>query len=184
MDPREKAHEQVLVVRCQSGDQEAFASLFKRYCGPLKYYLRRLLDSPETADDVSQTVWLKVLRGIKKLRRVEAFRAWLYRIARNEAIQQLRRDRHGISMQENDLPAELNDEPEDMFTQRDAARVHAALVKLAPLHREAVTLRFLEDMSYEEIASVVGCELGTVRSRLHYAKRALRQLLEESDDDC
>ena len=74
MDAREKAHEQFLVLRCQAGDEEAFTRLFERHSAPLKYYLRRLLDSPETADDVLQTVWLKVLRGVKGLRRLNAFR--------------------------------------------------------------------------------------------------------------
>jgi RNA polymerase sigma-70 factor (ECF subfamily) len=68
----------------------------------------------------------------------------------------------------------------DEFTAEDAARVHAALDTLAPEHREVVVLRFIEDMSYDEIAKVAGCPVGTVRSRLHHAKRALRRVLEET----
>jgi RNA polymerase sigma-70 factor (ECF subfamily) len=70
-----------------------------------------------------------------------------------------------------------NGEPDD-FSAEDAARVHRALDELEPEHREALVLRFLEEMSYEDMARVTGCPLGTVRSRLHYAKRALRRALE------
>ncbi|HIJ64633.1 MAG TPA: sigma-70 family RNA polymerase sigma factor [Candidatus Hydrogenedentes bacterium] len=182
MDAREKAHEQFLVLRCQAGDEEAFTRLFERYNPPLKYYLRRLLESPEAADDVLQTVWLKALRGVKRLRRLDAFRAWLYRIARNEAFKQCRQDRRWAEVQEIAVDVNPGNE-EEAFTEDDAARVHAGLSELSPPHREVLTLRFLEDLTYDEIASVVGCELGTIRSRIHYAKRALRRILEESNDD-
>ncbi len=182
MELREKAREQVLVLSCQAGDHEAFARLFERYHGPLKYYLRRMLDSPDDADDALQTVWLRVLRGVKRLRGLDAFRVWLYRIARNEALQQLRRDRRWLELEEQQLAGEAVSNPEDSFGGADAARIHAALPELSPAHREVLMLRFLEGLSYEEIASVVGCELGTVRSRLHYAKRGLRDILEGCND--
>jgi RNA polymerase sigma-70 factor (ECF subfamily) len=177
MDARDRAHEQVLVLRCQAGDREAFAGLFERYQAALKYYLRRLLDSPELADDVLQTVWLKALHGVKRLRQPGAFRTWLYRIARNEALQQLKRDRRWTEVQES-LPVPEEEEQEEHFT-ADAARIHAALAQLSPPHREVLVLRFLEDLSYEEIAAIVDCSVGTVRSRIHYAKRAMKHILKE-----
>ncbi len=66
------------------------------------------------------------------------------------------------------------------FTAEDAARVHAVLDQLAPEHREILLLRFIEEMSYEDIARVTDCQVGTVKSRLHYAKRALRRMMERS----
>jgi RNA polymerase sigma-70 factor (ECF subfamily) len=71
---------------------------------------------------------------------------------------------------------------ESDFSAEDAARVHAALNDLAPEQREVLVLRFLEGMSYEDIARVVGSPLGTVRSRIHYAKRALRRAIERMSD--
>ena len=65
------------------------------------------------------------------------------------------------------------------FSPEDAARIHAALDRLAAEHREVLVLRFLEEMTYDQIARVVGCQLGTVRSRLHYAKQALRRAIEK-----
>jgi RNA polymerase sigma-70 factor (ECF subfamily) len=182
MDLREKVHEQVLVLRCQAGDCEAFESLYERYHVSLTYYLRRLLESPETADDVLQIVWLKVLREIRRVRHSVAFRVWLYRLARNEALQHIRRDRRWAEVEQS-LSVTQPDEHEDGFSAEDAERVHAALARISPVHREVLVLRYLEELSYEEIASVVGCELGTVRSRLHYAKRAMRRVLEERNDD-
>jgi len=183
MQPRDRVHEQVLLLRCQSGDREAFAQLFERYNSPLKYYLRRLLDPSEMAEDVLQTVWLKVLRGVKGLRRLDTFRAWLYQIARNEAIDQLRRSRRWEGFHDPSELADASHSTDDGFREFAAARIHDAIVRLSMPHREVLALRFLGDLSYEEISSVVGCELGTVRSRLYYAKRALRQLLEEQNDD-
>jgi len=182
MNAEEKAHEQVLVLRCQANDDAAFTELFERYHGPLKYYVRRLLESPETADDVLQSAWVKVLRKIGRLRQPEAFRVWLYRIARNEAFQILRRQQRWAEIEES-LAEPVPEERDDAFAGEDAARVHAALEKLSPIHRDALVLRFLEDLSYQEIADVTGAELGTVRSRLYHGKRALRRILEEPSHD-
>jgi RNA polymerase sigma-70 factor, ECF subfamily len=183
MDLETRAHDQVLVLRCQADDRDAFSCLYARYHGPLKYYLRRLLDSPQTADDVLQTVWLKALTGIRQLRNTELFRPWLYRVARNEAFQHLRRDRRWVEIEMAEGVPESTDETEDDFSKADAVRVHAALAELSPVHREVLVLRFLEDLSYQEMGVIVGCDLGTIRSRLHYAKRALRHVLEEHNHD-
>ena len=183
MDARDSIHEQVLVLRCQAGDREAFTSLFERYHVPLKYYLRRLLGSPESADDILQAVWLKVLREVKRLRRPESFRSWLYRIARNEALQQLRHRHRQVEVKESLSAFDQGEDDIERFTADDAARVHMALGKLSQPHREVLVLKFIEDLSYGEIASIVECGLGTVRSRIHYAKRAMRRVLEELDHD-
>lgn len=171
-----------MVFRCQAGDEEAFTRLFERHCGPVKYYLRRMLGSVETAEDVSQGVWLNVLRGIRGLKRLGAFRTWLYTIARREALSQLEREGRVTAADDETDPETLPDDAGDEFSADDAEAVHAALDKLSAVHREALVLRYIEDMSYEEIAAVTGCGLGTVRSRIHYAKGALRRLMEEADD--
>ena len=175
--------ESILIRRTLAGDEEAFTRLYERYCGPVKYYVRRLCGSAETTDDVLQTVWMKVLRGIRKLRRLDAFRVWLYRIARNEALQQLRRKDSWVHLNESDAVGELEDEADGPFTVVDAKRLHAALGRLKPPHREVLVLRFMEDLTYEQIAAIVGCAVGTVRSRIHYARRALRRVLKESCND-
>jgi RNA polymerase sigma-70 factor (ECF subfamily) len=109
-----------------------------------------------------------------------AFVTWLYRIAQNRVRQELRRRRQPARpIKEAAEVAEPGDKTAG-FTPEDVARIHVALDGLALEHREALMLRFLEGMSYEQIATVSGCGVGTVKSRLHYAKRALRRVLEEA----
>ena len=177
MTTTDKARDEALALRLQAGDDGAFEVLYQRHSAPLRYYLRRILGQTDLADDVGQAVWLRVLRGIGGLRRLDRFMPWLYRIARNEALQEMRRRHRAVELQATeDMPA-VEDDSVDRFD--DAAAVHAALDSLKPLDREALTLRFVQGMTYAEMAEVLGCPAGTVRSRLHYAKCALKKSLEE-----
>jgi RNA polymerase sigma-70 factor (ECF subfamily) len=176
-EPVEQIYERVLVVRCQTGDEAALEELIDRYHPRLRYFLRKLLGSAETAEDCLQEVWLDVFRHVSRLADPQAFRAWLYRIARDRAFGVLRRShRAAQSLGESDVIDESDDEGD--FTAEDAAEIHAALDALPPEQREALVLRFLEEMTYDEIARVTSQPLGTVRSRIHYGKRALRRALE------
>ena len=175
-DSADQIYERLLVIRCQTGDDVALAELVDRYQPRLRYYLGRMLAGSAAAEDAAQDVWYDVVRAVPRLANPGAFRAWLYRIARDRAWRILRRRPPShISIEEVEVAA--NGAADD-FRAEDVARVHAALDQIAPEHREVVVLRFIEDMSYEEIARVAGCPLGTVRSRLHHAKRALRRALE------
>jgi RNA polymerase sigma-70 factor (ECF subfamily) len=176
-DVTERVYRSVLVVRCQAGDRAAFEELIGLYQPRLRYFLARMVGDDHGADDLLQEVWLDVYRGVARLAEPGAFSTWLYRIARRRALG-ARRRRHQppASLDGIDLP-ELDEDEEEDFSAEDVERVHAALGRLAPEHREVLLLRFMEEMSYEDIARVTGCHLGTVRSRLHYAKRALRRLL-------
>jgi RNA polymerase sigma-70 factor, ECF subfamily len=176
-DSADQLYERLLIVRCQTGDEAAFAALVTRYSPRLRYYVRKLLgDRSEDADDVLQDVWFDVFRALPRLIDPTAFPHWLYRIARDRTMRRLRkRGRLARPLLDDDLADEDDDE---RFTAAHAERIHAALNELAPEHREVLVLRFLEDMSYEDVARVVGSPLGTVRSRIHYAKHALRRVLE------
>src|SRR5512135_1492093 len=83
--------ESVLILRCRVGDREALAELIERHDRPLRYFVSHVSDSAEMIEDVIQETWLAVIGKLHTLRKVESFRAWLYRIARNAAYQQLRR---------------------------------------------------------------------------------------------
>ena len=180
-DTPRQLREQILVSRCQAGDERAFEEIVSTYGPRLRYYLLKQLGSPEAADDVLQEVWLDVYRGVVRLRRPDAFRAWIYRIARDRAFRVLRRARVPCQLaEEADLAgAEVED---DSFSAEDARRVHAALDRLSPSHRDVLLLRFIEDLPYDEIAQITGCPPGTVKSRIHHAKRLLRQAMEEGND--
>ena len=178
-DQAELIYERLLVVRAQAGDDAAFAELVERYSPRLRYFLLKLLSSADSADDALQDVWLDVLRNLPRLVDPQALRAWLYRIARDRAFGRLRKARRDEQpLDESQIVDTTANEGE--FSPEDAAQIHAALDRLPAEQREVLVLRFLEEMSYEEIARVVGCQLGTVRSRIHYGKRALRKALDES----
>jgi len=185
-DELDLIYERVLVVRSQAGDEAAFTELVARYDARLRYFLRKLLGPDRSwragpggrhADDVLQDVWLDVFRHLPRLADPQAFRAWVYRIARDRAFGLLRKSQRAEQpLGETDVPDESDDD--NGFDAEDAERIHAALDLLPPEQREVLVLRFIEAMSYEGIARVTSQPLGTVRSRLHYAKRALRTLLE------
>ena len=181
MEQLDQLHRRVLVLKCQLGDQAAWDELYRLYNPPLAYYLRRLTRRDQTAGDVQQEIWLAVVRNIASLRNPEAFTVWLYRIARSKVMSRWSAHDKDLSLQEaSELAADMPDD--DTFGASDAARVHAALDGLGPEHREVLLLRFMEDLSYEQIAEVVGCEIGTVRSRIYYGKRALRGQLENNHE--
>jgi len=175
-DIAERIYRSILVVRCQAGDRAAFEELVELYQPRLRFFLARMVGEDHAADDLLQEVWFDVHRGVARLADPGAFPAWLYRIARHRALGVLRKKRQPLSSLEGiDLAEEGED---DDFSAEDAERVHAALGQLVPEHREVLLLRFFEGMAYEDIARVTGCPLGTVRSRLHHAKRALRRVME------
>jgi RNA polymerase sigma-70 factor (ECF subfamily) len=177
MNKAAKLIEQLLLLRCQIGDKDAFEELIERYERPLRYFINRLLDNSELTEDIYQDTWLTVIRRIHGLREIDAFPAWLYRIARNKVYQQLRKKRNVSGLDEN-IAVEDNAE-DDVFSPEDAAKVHKCLKELPPEYREVLMLRFLEQMSYQQISQVLNCKLGTVRSRLYYAKIALKKELEK-----
>lgn len=179
-DDLQKIEEQLTVLLAQRGDQEAFGRLLDLYDARLLYFVRRMLGEADGALDVLQAVWLTVHRKLPTLRSAEAFRVWLYRIAHDHAVAELRRKARRPVLFE-DAPAGVPPDPEisDDRAFEDAELVHTALLCLSVDHRRVLTLRFLEDMPVEAIAEIVGCGVGTVKSRLHYAKAALRRRIEE-----
>jgi RNA polymerase sigma-70 factor (ECF subfamily) len=177
MDRLTATRDELLAMRCQSGEPAAFADLIAAFERPLRYYLLKLLGDEDRAYDVLQEVWMAALRTIRQLVEPAALRVWLYRLAHGLAVDHIRRRRvRQVAEQERAAPEDaVGADPE--FTSVDAQAIHGALDELPPLQREAIVLFFLEDMSLEEIAEVLRCPVGTVKSRLYYAKRALHDLL-------
>jgi RNA polymerase sigma-70 factor (ECF subfamily) len=176
----EQIYERLLVLRAQAGDDAALAELVERFSPRLRYFLRKLLSSADHAEDALQDVWVDVVRGLARLEDPQALVAWLYRIARDRAFGRLRKARRIELALDEQLVIDPASVVEEDFSAEDAARIHAALDELPHEQREVLVLRFLEEMSYEEIARIVGCQLGTVRSRIHYGKQALRRILSDA----
>jgi len=167
----------LVVLRCQSGDESAFATLMASFGPKTRAYLGTMVG--DDGDDVQQDVWLTVYRRIHELANPGAFRTWLFRITRHRAIDTLRRRKR-----ERELLVEPNEEivagvAEEEIDEPgiDWAAMERALAGIPPAHREVLLLRYRDELSYQEIAVVVGCPLGTVRARLHHAKRKLNVLL-------
>jgi RNA polymerase sigma-70 factor (ECF subfamily) len=175
-DQAQRLYERLLVLRCQTGDDDAYRELVNRFNPRLRYFLRKLSPWPDRADDLAQEVWIDVLRQLPRLKDAGAFITWLYRIAHGKAMLETRRNgKAPPTIPDVDAIAEKE---EETFSPEDAARIHDALDRLEPLQREALVLRFLEELSYEQIGEVIGCPIGTVRSRIHYGKANLKRLLE------
>ena len=177
-DPHELAL-QLLILRCQAGDERAFERLFEQFADKTHRYLRGLVG--DAADDVQQEVWLAVYRSIARLAAPQAFRTWLFRTTRHRALDFLRsRKRENELLADTDVTAvaELMAAPDSAPSDElPWEQLHA----LSAAHREVLLLRYRDDMSYEQIALVIGCSLGTVRSRLHFAKQRLHDVLNRRD---
>lgn len=165
--------DELLVVRCQLGERDAFADLVRRWRDEVAAYVRRMLGSADV-DDVTQEVWLAVVRGLPRLRQPDRFAPWLFTIARRAVANRLRA--------EYARPEVLDAEPtaeDDSVWVADRAAVAAGLAGLPVREREVLVLFYLHDLSVDGCAQVCGVPAGTVKSRLSRARRLLRAALIE-----
>ncbi|NUQ01808.1 MAG: RNA polymerase sigma factor, partial [Armatimonadetes bacterium] len=187
-DP-ERSDDQVLVARVQRGDTAALDELVARYHAPLAQYLERMLGEPETAREVTQETFLRMMRALPRYRPRAKFSTWLYTIATNLARDELRRRQN---RQERHRPLEDADqgevaEPPVPLVETALGRVvrddiKKALAGLSPEHREVIILHYYQGLSYKEIAEASRCTVGTVGSRLHYAIKHLRRHLGAAEE--
>lgn len=175
------------VARLRRGDLDALAALVQRYQHRLYRYLLRLVREPAEAEDLFQQTWLRVASQIRRFDARRNFDAWLFTIARNLAIDHLRRARPE-SLDEWDsrdfslTPPALRDARppvvETMIARERSEFVAAALESLPVIYREVLALRFEEEMKLEEVAAVLDAPLSTVKSRLRRGLDALRGILD------
>ena len=177
MENQDRARYEWLALRCQAGDPGAFEDLVVVMERPLLYYATSLTGNKDDGLDVLQDVWIRVLRRIGELREPAALRAWLYRITHGVAVDRIRRSRTRERAEE-DQYAEFDESEEPSFAEEDAAAIHAALGEIGLKHREVLVLHFLQDLSMADIGQIVGCSEGTVRSRIFYGKKAMKEILE------
>lgn len=170
---------ELLLVRYRRGESRAFDELVKHWHDRLFYYLMRLVSNEEDAWDSLQETWVALARDADRLREPSGVVMWLYKTARHKAMDRLREryDDRTVSMECAEMPAEELDTV--FFAVEDVELIHDALEQLPLCHREVLTLYFLRDLTMEEISQVLGIALGTVKSRLHNGKIALRLRLEK-----
>jgi RNA polymerase sigma-70 factor (ECF subfamily) len=176
----ESLADELLVIRCQLGERDAFDALVLRWHRPLWAYVHRLLGDDSVSPDVTQDVWLRVVRGIARLRDPQKLRAWLFGIARRAVMDHLRA-RYAVCSEVAvdvselpDLSADLSDN-ENGAAEMILAQLDDALRLLPVVEREVLVLFYLKELSLSELAEVLAVPVGTVKSRLHRARRLLRQ---------
>jgi len=180
-----------LVERCQRGRLEAYGELVKRYRNRVYALALSMVRNEEDATDLCQETFVRGWQAIRGFRKNASFYTWLYRIATNLCIDYVRRRdrRPTVEFEEAvdpDTDADVEVPPSNQPLPTDEVRrrelrelIEAAIEKLSPEHRLVVQLREFEGMDYATIAKTLGCSMGTVMSRLHYARKHLQKLLQK-----
>ena len=177
--------DQQLVERVQGGDKQAFGLLVSKYQRKLHRLLSRLVRDSAEVEDLAQETFIKAYRALGAFRGESAFYTWLYRIgintAKNHLAAQSRRVPASTGLDSSDMEGidggerlrDLDTPERQLMTRQIAQTVDGAMADLPEELREAITLRELEGLSYEEIANVMDCPIGTVRSRIFRARESI-----------
>ena len=175
--------EQLPVSEARAGDAAAWDALFRRYQLPLYVYIFELVRDEQTSLDIVQETFINAARHIRGLRADAKFGSWLFGIAHQKCIQRWRKRAREEMLRDEfiDVPPEFETGPDELLIrQEEEAGFMKLLNQLPPPQRSVLLLHFVEDFSLEEIAGITGVSVGTVKSRLHYAKKTLRRLWEEN----
>jgi RNA polymerase sigma-70 factor (ECF subfamily) len=170
-----------LVRLCQNGDIAAFEQLFHKYQERVYSTAYRMMNNQEDAQDLTQEIFLRAYQRISKFDFRAAFSTWLYRLAVNLCIDELRKQKRSVNAMPLERVASQADAstPEDHAISSDRERhVWEAINSLKEKDRAVVILRDIEGLSYKEIAEVLKCSLGRVKSRIHEARQKLKAILE------
>lgn len=187
--------DRVLVDRFKSGDQSAFDEMVSRYWDRIYSMVHQLLRNTQDAEEVTQDAFIRAHRGLVNFRGDSAFSTWLYQIATNLARNRYwywwrrKRDKtisfdqpigiDGEGTLADIIPAEVETPDDITVTQEFVDRIGQAMEKLGAKHREILILRNIKNLSYEEIAEILGISVGTVKSRIARARESLRGKLGE-----
>ena len=178
-----------LVVAAQQGNQEAFGALVDEYQDNIYNYVARMIRDHTEAEDIAQETFVKAYQALPEFRGASSFQTWLYRIASNLAIDTVRRRKRkgsvsleeSVTTDEGEVQRQWPDEGpgpfEQVGTSETQKAVREAIATLSPKLRTVIVLYDLEGLSYKEIADILGCPLGTVKSRLFNARNQLQDIL-------
>jgi RNA polymerase sigma-70 factor, ECF subfamily len=182
-----------LVKQCQAGQTEAFDQLVNRYRSRVFAMIYNMVHNEQDAWDLAQDSFVKAWKSIKRFRGQSSFFTWLYRIVMNVTIDHARKKQiKGAGTEFNDEVKLGEIEPgartaprseplphRQMERSEIRERIDAAIAQLTPEHRAVILMKETEDMQYHEIAEALGCSIGTVMSRLFYARKRLQNLLRD-----
>ena len=185
------AQDLTLVQRAQNGDYPAYDELVRRYQERVYATVYHMTSNHEDAGDLTQETFIKGFTALKSFKGDSSFYTWVYRIAVNKTINFIkqRKNRTHLSLNDMDFNAENHPDMVDMVSEktprRDAGlnelqeKLNDAMQKLSPMHRLVVTLHDVQGLPHEEIATIMDCNIGTVRSRLFYARQQLQAYLSD-----
>jgi RNA polymerase sigma-70 factor (ECF subfamily) len=182
-----------LVKQCQTGNTEAFDQLVTRYRTRVFAMIYNMVHNEQDAWDLAQDSFVKAWKSIRRFRGRSSFYTWIYRIVMNVTIDWLRKKQvKGAGAEFNDAIQLKEIEPasrtlpkadplphERMEQSEIRARIDNAIAQLSPEHRAVILMKEIEEMQYHEIAEALGCSIGTVMSRLFYARKKLQNLLKD-----
>ena len=181
-----KEQQETLILRCQSGDRQAFMELVQTHQNMVFSILYRMLKDREDVEDLAQEVWVKVYQSIRKLKSPAAFRSWLHRIALNAFRDRMRQKGNHIAFSLDDafqmdngdsIQLEMESPgllPEEELLQGEwQEHLEAAIMDLPLSHRAVIVMREIQGLTYDEIADAMDISLGTVKSRIARAREKL-----------
>ncbi len=190
-DPAAGPTDSELVRRAQQEDLAAYDLLIRRYQERIYATLYNMTSNHEDANDMTQETFIKAYKALKTFKGDSSFFTWIYRIGVNKTINFLKQRKNRSAMSLNDVDFNAEHDPDlvalvsDKTPSRDAGltelqeRLNAAMLKLSEPHRLVVTLHDIQGLPHEEIAKIMECNVGTVRSRLFYARQQLQALLSD-----
>ena len=189
--PNDAAQDLTLVQRAQNGDYTAYDELVRRYQERVYATVYHMTSNHEDAGDLTQETFIKGFTALKSFKGDSSFYTWVYRIAVNKTINFIkqRKNRTHLSLNDMDFNAENHPDMVDLVSEktprRDAGlnelqeKLNDAMQKLSPVHRLVVTLHDVQGLPHEEIAVIMDCNIGTVRSRLFYARQQMQAYLSD-----
>ncbi|SHJ88026.1 RNA polymerase sigma factor [Tepidibacter formicigenes] len=181
-------NEKELIKKCINGDIDAFEELIKKHKQKAYNIALGMLKNPEDAMDVSQEAFIKVYKYIKNFNQKSSFSTWLYRIVMNTCLDFIKKNEknkvYSINEAINNREKEIKDDynnPEYVLDRKiQSEEIHKAIEQLSPVLKTAITLRDIQGFSYDEIANITNCSLGTVKSRIKRARDNLKKIIKES----
>jgi RNA polymerase sigma-70 factor (ECF subfamily) len=163
-------------------DRPTAEELIGRYHKPLYWHIRRMVVSHEDAEDVLQETFIQIFEHLADLKDVSQERAWVYRIATNEALQWLRSRHEFLSLEDEDATPLINTLQADTYTDTGDALVllfQEAVLTLPTMQRTVFNLRYYDELPYEEIAAITGSSVGAAKTNYHFAKEKISKYILE-----
>jgi len=174
---RDQIYDELLVVKCQAGDRDAFEELVVRWQKRLWHYAFRATGSEPASWDIVQETWIGIIKSIRKLEDSAVFPKWAFKILNNKCTDWLRKRQRQSSLNGKLVELDQSEFGQKQNSSEKVESLWAAVEKLSPDRKALLTLRYHEDFDINQIAEILNVPEGTVKSRLHRTLNELRQIM-------